>query len=124
MQLAEIISIGDEILIGDIVNTNATWLASELSKIGVKTQQVTTITDSREHIIKTFSEAGKRSNIVISTGGLGPTCDDITKKTLAELFSTSLVQSSQAIEDIENLLGGLNPDLIKINIGSSIHLRS
>ena len=84
---AELITIGDEILIGQIVDTNSQWMAQELNKIGVAVHQISSIQDNRQHILEALSEAQNRVDIVIITGGLGPTKDDITKKTLAEYFN-------------------------------------
>ena len=81
---AEIITIGDEILIGQIVDTNSQWIGTELNKIGVSVYQISSIQDDEQHILKAFEEAQSRADIVIITGGLGPTKDDITKKTIAK----------------------------------------
>lgn len=86
MKQAEIISIGDELLIGQVVNTNASWMAEQLNLIGIPIIQTTTIGDDASFIKKTINEAFERADIVLITGGLGPTKDDITKKTLAELY--------------------------------------
>ncbi len=83
---AEIITIGDEILIGQITDTNSQWIATELNKIGVSVHQISSIQDERTHILTTLQEAQERADIVLITGGLGPTKDDITKKTIAEFF--------------------------------------
>lgn len=88
---AEIITIGDEILIGQIVDTNSQWIGQELNKIGVSVYQITSIQDERQHILNALKEAENRVDIVIITGGLGPTKDDITKKTLAEYFNDDKV---------------------------------
>lgn len=79
---AEIITIGDEILIGQIVDTNSHWIAGELTKIGVSVFQISSIQDDRTHILNALEEAQSRADIVIITGGLGPTKDDITKRLL------------------------------------------
>ena len=79
---AEIITIGDEILIGQIVDTNSQFISQELNKIGVSVYQITSIQDDQQHILNSLKEAQERVDIVIITGGLGPTKDDITKKTI------------------------------------------
>ena len=79
---AEIITIGDEILIGQIVDTNSAYISKELNKIGVSVFQITSVQDDRAHILDALKTAKKHANIVILTGGLGPTKDDITKTTL------------------------------------------
>ena len=83
---AEIITIGDEILIGQIVDTNSQFISQELNKIGVSVYQITSIQDDQQHILDALKEAQERVDIVIITGGLGPTKDDITKKNLGYFF--------------------------------------
>ncbi len=102
---SEIISIGDELLIGQVVNTNASWMAEQLNRAGIKVNQVTAISDQREHILSTLEEAGKKSDIVLVTGGLGPTKDDITKQTLCEFFNTKLKFNEEVFENIKKLFG-------------------
>lgn len=87
---AEIITIGDEILIGQITDTNSQWIATELNKIGVDVYQITSIQDKKSHILKALDDAEDRANIIILTGGLGPTKDDITKHTIASYFNSEL----------------------------------
>jgi len=101
--LAEIITIGDEILIGQIVDTNSTFIAKELNKIGVSVYQITSVQDERAHILRALAEAKTRAQIVIITGGLGPTKDDITKHTLCEYFEDSLVRDPEVLAHIEAL---------------------
>jgi len=102
---AEIISIGDELLIGQVINTNAAWISEELNNAGIKVHQVTTISDNRDHIITALQEAKERADIILITGGLGPTKDDITKETLCEYFETQLVFSEQVYDNIVDLFG-------------------
>lgn len=97
---AEIITIGDELLIGQVIDTNSAWMASQLSLIGIDVKQITTIADTRLQILHTLSEAGNRARIVLISGGLGPTSDDITKQTLCEYFDTHLIVDEAALEDI------------------------
>lgn len=99
---AEIISIGDELLIGQVINTNSAWIAEQLNNIGIDVYQVSTISDERQHILDTLNEAGKRADLIIMTGGIGPTSDDITKQTLCEYFNTKLVFNEEAYKDIED----------------------
>lgn len=101
---AEIITIGDEILIGQVVDTNSAFLATELNKLGISIIQITSIPDIREKITNAFHEAATRADLIISTGGLGPTSDDITKHTLAEYFNTRLVENPVVVEQIRSLL--------------------
>ena len=100
---AEIITIGDEILIGQIVDSNSAFIAKELNKIGVSVYQITSVQDDREHILKSLHEAFTRSSLVILTGGLGPTKDDVTKNTLCEFFEDTLVLNENILEHIEDL---------------------
>ncbi|MFC6859315.1 competence/damage-inducible protein A [Zunongwangia atlantica] len=100
---AEIITIGDEILIGQIVDTNSAYIAKELNKIGVSVHQITSVEDEWNHILTTLSEAQKRADIVIITGGLGPTKDDITKKCLCEFFNDTLVKDEVVLAHVEEL---------------------
>ena len=100
---AEIITIGDEILIGQIVDTNSAYIASELNKIGISVFQITSVQDDREHILKAFEEAENRAEVIILTGGLGPTKDDITKKTLCEYLNDSLVTDAGVLAHVEEL---------------------
>ena len=100
---AELVSIGDEILIGQIVNTNSVFLAKELNKIGVEIAQISSISDQKEIIIKALDEARNRADIIIMTGGLGPTKDDVTKHTLCEYFDDHLVKNESVLEHIENI---------------------
>jgi nicotinamide-nucleotide amidase len=101
--LAEIITIGDEILIGQVVDTNSAIIASELNKIGVSVHRITSIQDERTHILQALGEAAERVQIVILTGGLGPTRDDITKHTLCEFFRDTLVENREVLTHIEEL---------------------
>ncbi|WP_422090618.1 competence/damage-inducible protein A [Tenacibaculum ovolyticum] len=101
---AEIITIGDEILIGQIVDTNSQWIGQELNKIGVSVYQISSIQDEKQHILNALKEAENRADIVILTGGLGPTKDDITKKTIAEYFNDNeVVEYPEVVERIKNL---------------------
>lgn len=103
--LAEIITIGDEILIGQIVDTNSAFIAKQLNKIGVSVYQITSVQDDKEHIIKSFKEAEENANIIIITGGLGPTKDDITKKTIAEYFNDTLIRNDEVTDNIKRIWG-------------------
>lgn len=100
---AEIITIGDEILIGQIVDTNSAFIAKALNKIGVSVYQITSVQDDTEHILKSLKEAEENADIIIITGGLGPTKDDITKHTLCEYFNDILVQNDEVLKHVEHL---------------------
>ncbi len=106
---AEIITIGDEILIGQIVDTNSRWIGQQLNKIGVSVYQITSIQDDKQHILNAFKEAQERVDIVIITGGLGPTKDDITKKTIASFFNDDKVtEYPEVIAHIKGLFKKMN----------------
>ena len=100
---AELITIGDEILIGQIINTNAIFLAKELNKIGIEIAQITSISDQKEHIIEALDASTKRAEVVILTGGLGPTKDDLTKHTLCEYFNDTLIENEEILAHIEEI---------------------
>ena len=89
---AEIITIGDELLIGQVVDTNSAWMAERLNEAGISLHQITSVHDNREHILKALDEAFSRADIVLTTGGLGPTKDDITKHVMCEYFGTTLIE--------------------------------
>ena len=97
---AEIITIGDEILYGQITDTNTQWISAELDKIGIKTIRKSSVGDTEEAILEIFEESSKRANLVIVTGGLGPTKDDITKKTFCKYFNSELIDHPQAQIDV------------------------
>ncbi|MDG1714585.1 CinA family nicotinamide mononucleotide deamidase-related protein [Lacinutrix sp.] len=100
---AEIITIGDEILIGQIVDTNSAYIGKALNSIGVSVYQITSIQDDKEHILKAMAEAEANADIVILTGGLGPTKDDITKHTICNYFNDVLVRNTAVTKNIERL---------------------
>jgi len=100
---AEIITIGDEILIGQIVDTNSQWMAIELNKIGVSVSQITSVQDERGLILEALKLAEKNADIVLLTGGLGPTKDDITKHTLARYFQDTLVLNASIVSHIQEM---------------------
>ena len=100
---AEIITIGDELLIGQVVDTNSAWMAQRLNEAGISLHQVTSVHDDRQHILRALDEAFSRADIVLTTGGLGPTKDDITKHVLCEYFHTTLVEDPNVREHIHNL---------------------
>lgn len=100
---AEIITIGDEILIGQIVDTNSAFIGKILNTIGVSVYQITSIQDDREHILKALAEAESNADIIIVTGGLGPTKDDITKHTICDYFSDHLVRNDAVTQNIQRL---------------------
>ena len=112
---AEIISIGDELLIGQTINTNASWIGSELALIGVRVKWVTTLSDGKDDILFAVDQAMKRSDLVIVTGGLGPTKDDITKHTLVEYFDTELVMNQEVLDRVEGYFIKRGREMLEVN---------
>ncbi|QIE58998.1 competence/damage-inducible protein A [Rasiella rasia] len=101
--LAEIITIGDEILIGQIVDTNSVFISKQLNSIGVQVYQITSIQDEKEHILQALKDAQQRVDLVLVTGGLGPTKDDITKETFCTYFNDTLVENQEVLENIKHI---------------------
>jgi nicotinamide-nucleotide amidase len=112
---AEIITIGDEILIGQIVDTNSQWIGTELNKIGVSVYQISSVQDEKQHILNALKEAESRVDIVLITGGLGPTKDDITKHTIAEYFKDTLLLDEEVVEHVKELFAKINYPFTEIN---------
>jgi len=112
---AEIITIGDEILIGQIVDTNSAFMGQQLNLNGLTVKQITSVSDNREHILKALNEAKQRANIILITGGLGPTKDDITKKTLCEYFNTSLRFDEEVYKDVKTLFAAYGKSVSEVN---------
>ena len=108
---AEIITIGDELLIGQVVDTNSAWMAQRLNEAGIELYQITSVHDDREHILTALDEAFFRADIVLTTGGLGPTKDDITKHVMCEYFGTTLVEDPRVREHI-HILYKDRPDVL------------
>ena len=102
--IAEIITIGDEILIGQVVDTNSAWIGQHLNEFGIRVIQITSIRDDQWAIVQAFDEAFRRADLVLVTGGLGPTKDDITKHTLAEYFHTKLVRDQATYDYLDQWL--------------------
>ena len=102
--LAEIIAIGDELLYGQTLDTNSHWISEELSQIGVRVVRRTTVGDKEERILEAFAEAGRRADVVLITGGLGPTSDDLTKPCLARFFDSPISMRDQALNELESLM--------------------
>ena len=112
---AEVITIGDELLYGQTVDTNTQWMGQELNRIGVKIIRKTAIGDRKEDIVSALDEAATRAAIILITGGLGPTKDDITKVTLAEYFDTPITLHPQALADLKALFAERNFPLTALN---------
>lgn len=113
---AEIITIGDEILIGQTIDTNSAWMGQQLSAVGIPIYRTTSIQDKKEEIISAVKDALGRSQLVLMTGGLGPTKDDITKQTLCEYFNTELVIDEEVLEKIKAFFAQRNKEMLDVNI--------
>ena len=106
---AEIITIGDELLIGQVTDTNSSWMGRELNKVGIEVIRVVSVRDRADEITEAVDDAMNRADIVLMTGGLGPTKDDITKQTLCAYFDTELVFSEEVFENIKRVLASKIP---------------
>lgn len=111
----EIITIGDEILIGQIVDTNSAWIAVELNQVGIEVVQITSVSDSPGHLINALNEAQTRADVVLITGGLGPTKDDRTKKVLCDYFKSTLVIHEPTLQHITQLFKNRGIEVIQLN---------
>jgi nicotinamide-nucleotide amidase len=112
---AEIIAIGDELLYGQIVDTNSQWISQELDKIGVRVVHRSTIGDNRSDILAAFEAAEKRADVILMTGGLGPTNDDLTKPLLAEYFDCQLELVPEALEAVRTFFEKRGRELTDLN---------
>jgi competence/damage-inducible protein CinA-like protein len=101
----EVIAIGSEILSGFTINTNAAFISQELLKVGIETNYHTIVPDDRESLLKAFTQALERSDIIITTGGLGPTCDDVTRSVAAELFDSEFVYYPEIEKELDERFG-------------------
>ncbi|MPQ48310.1 competence/damage-inducible protein A [Marinifilum sp. N1E240] len=117
---AEIITIGDEILIGQVVDTNSAWMAKELNKIGIDVSRINSISDQKNDIINSIEESFKRVSLVLMTGGLGPTNDDITKKTLSDYFGMKLVQDDKLYLKIQERLSRYGIPMNHFNVEQAL----
>lgn len=118
---AEIITIGDEILIGQIVDSNSAYIAKSLNKIGISVNQITSVQDHRDHILSALSKAQERADFVLMTGGLGPTKDDITKKTLSEFFGDKLIRNEKVLEHIKEIWRKyIKQPLLQVNLDQAL----
>ncbi len=112
---AEIITIGDEILYGQITDTNSQWIGKELGKIGFRIIRKVSVGDKREEIISALEQAEARASVIIMTGGLGPTKDDITKKTIADYVGDELVLNQEVLENIKHIFKVRNREMNDLN---------
>lgn len=117
---ADIITIGDEILIGQIIDTNSAWIAARLGEIGVSIRRKYSIGDRREEIISAVEESMAKAEITIITGGLGPTKDDITKRVLAEIFNSPMVCHTETYERVERMMAARGIAFNDLNKGQAM----
>jgi nicotinamide-nucleotide amidase len=113
--LADILTIGDEILFGQVVDTNSAWMGTELAKAGIKVRQITSVSDDPDHIIQALDEIKPHTSIVLITGGLGPTKDDLTKHTLCRYFNTRLVLHEPSLAHLTEYFHARGRELTEIN---------
>jgi nicotinamide-nucleotide amidase len=112
---AELLTIGDEILYGQIVDTNAQWMSVELDKVGIKVIRKTSVGDQEQEILTAFAEAEKRADIILITGGLGPTSDDLTKPLLAKYFNCELVMNEEALAEVTAFFKSRGREMTEMN---------
>ena len=112
---AELLTIGDEILYGQIVNTNSQWMGAELSKVGIRVVRNTTVGDLENEILKSFAEAEQRADIILITGGLGPTSDDLTKPCLAKFFDCGMSINEEALAEVTEFFVSRGRALTEVN---------
>ena len=115
-----IISIGDEVLIGQVVNTNAAWLGNELLSIGIPAARIVTVPDSEKDILKEFKAAFRDYDVIAVTGGLGPTHDDITVKTVAKFFKSKYVLNEKVLKHVKSIFARRNITMPAVNIGQAL----
>ena len=113
--LAELLTIGDEILYGQIVDTNSQWMSIELDKVGIKVIRKTTVGDQEDEILTAFAEAEKRADIILITGGLGPTSDDLTKPLLAKYFNCELQIHEEALAEVTAFFKSRGREMTELN---------
>ncbi len=112
---AAIVTIGDEILIGQIINSNAALIAQRLNNLGVRVVEMISVGDNRQQILDTLNRTMNQANIIVITGGLGPTSDDITKPALCEFFNSKLVYNQEVFEQIKQFLAARGGVLNQLN---------
>lgn len=112
---AELLTIGDEILFGQINDTNSQWMSQELDKVGIRVVRKTTVGDIRQDMMDAFAEAEKRADIILITGGLGPTNDDLTKPLLAEYFNCEIAMDEGALAEVTEFFMSKGRELTPVN---------
>lgn len=118
---AAVVTIGDEILIGQIVDTNSSYISKALDKIGIATYEMLSISDDKNHILQTFDKVQNNFDVVVITGGLGPTKDDITKKTFCDYFDDVLVQNDAVLSNVKEIIEGFyKKPITQLNIDQAL----
>jgi len=112
---AEIITIGDELLYGQVIDTNSAFMGQELGKLGIRVRQITSVSDRADEIVTALDLARTRADVVLTTGGLGPTKDDLTKHILTEYFGTELVLNEASLRDVESIFARFNRPMLEVN---------
>ncbi|GAA3948189.1 competence/damage-inducible protein A [Hymenobacter algoricola] len=112
---AEIITIGDELLYGQVIDTNSAFLGQELGKLGIRVRQITSVSDRADEIVTALDLARTRADLVLTTGGLGPTKDDLTKHILTGYFNTELVLNESSLRDVEAIFARFNRPMLEVN---------
>ncbi|GAA4387369.1 competence/damage-inducible protein A [Hymenobacter koreensis] len=111
----EIMTIGDELLYGQVVDTNSAWMGQELGRIGLRVRQITSVSDRADEIVTALDLARTRARVVLITGGLGPTKDDLTKHVLARYFHTELALHEPSLRDVEQIFARFNRPMLEVN---------
>ena len=117
---AVIITIGDEILLGQILDTNSRFMARELTKLGAETVEMRSVADERNAIVRAINDATLRADVILLTGGLGPTKDDLTKKVLAEYFDCPLVKNEQVYHWLEKMFADIPSRMNRYNVSQAL----
>jgi nicotinamide-nucleotide amidase len=112
---AELLTIGDEILFGQIVDTNSQWMSVELTNVGIRVVRKTSVSDTEAEILTAFAEAETRADIILITGGLGPTSDDLTKPCLAKYFGCELQIHEEALREVTEFFKSRGRELTEVN---------
>ncbi|GAB2967902.1 competence/damage-inducible protein A [Hymenobacter coalescens] len=111
----EIITIGDELLYGQVIDTNSAWMGQELGRIGLRIRQISSVSDQAEEIVRALDQARQRAQVVLMTGGLGPTKDDLTKHVLARYFGSELALYEPSLRDVEAIFARFNRPMLEVN---------
>lgn len=120
----EVITIGDELLIGQVIDTNSAWIGKELNTLGLELYRITSVQDDKDDILRVLNEAYMRSDLILITGGIGPTKDDITKQTLCEFFQTELIFDEEAYKNVERIFSARGREVNRLSATQAWVLKS